>query len=182
MDLHSLKNSSRPKKKARRVGRGIGSGIGKTCGRGVKGAGSRSGWKSRERYEGGQIPLYRKLPVRGFSNARFQKKLDCINLWQIEELFADGEVVNKDTLKQHGLLKGNSYGIKLLGTGDLTKKVRFEIQAMSKQAEEKLKKNKIEYTIGALRAPVEELPVAKEPKKKVASKPKTQAKAKTKKA
>jgi large subunit ribosomal protein L15 len=147
MDLHSLKNSSRPKKKARRVGRGIGSGIGKTCGRGVKGAGSRSGWKSRERYEGGQIPLYRKLPERGFSNAPFQKKYDCINLWQVEELFADGEIVNKDSVKKHGLVKGNSYGIKLLGTGELTKKVRFEVQAISKSAEEKLKKQNIHYTI-----------------------------------
>src|SRR5262249_39578510 len=94
MELHSLQNSSRPAKRRKRVGRGMGSGLGKTCGRGHKGAGSRAGYKTRARYEGGQLPLYRKVPGRGFSNARFQKKLDAINLNQIEKLFNDGDVVN----------------------------------------------------------------------------------------
>ena len=147
MDLHSLSNETRPWKRRKRVGRGVGSGRGKTSTRGVKGAGSRAGWKSRERYEGGQIPLYRKLPERGFSNAAFQRKLDCINLHQIDLLFADGEVVNLETLKGHGLLKGNSYGLKILGDGELTKKVTIEAKAFSKNAEEKLQQAGIQYTV-----------------------------------
>jgi large subunit ribosomal protein L15 len=147
MELHSLQNETRAWKRRRRVGRGIGSGLGKTCGRGVKGAGSRSGWKSRDRYEGGQIPLYRKLPVRGFSRARFQKKLDCVNLGHVDRLFNDGDIVSLETLKAAGFLKGVSFGIKLLGEGDLTKKVTFEVSAISQQAEEKLKKIGVAYTI-----------------------------------
>ena len=80
MKLHTLQNTTRPYKRRKLLGRGMGSGRGKTCCRGHKGAGSRSGWKSRERYEGGQLPLYRKVPARGFSNARFSRRLDAINL------------------------------------------------------------------------------------------------------
>ena len=147
MELNLLQNTDRPYKRSRRVGRGPGSGLGKTCGRGIKGAGSRSGWKSRARYEGGQIPLYRKLPVRGFSRARFQKKYDCINLAQIEQMYSDGEVVNLDTLRERSYFKGVTYGIKLLAEGELTKKVSFEVQAISKQAEEKLKAANLAYAI-----------------------------------
>jgi large subunit ribosomal protein L15 len=147
MQLNSLENSSRPWKRRRRVGRGIGSGLGKTCARGHKGAGSRSGWKARERYEGGQIPLYRKLPERGFSNVQFQSKLDCVNLGQLDVMFNEGEIVSIDTLRQHGFLKGKSNGIKLLGEGDLTKKLKFELQAISKKAEDKLKKAGLQYQI-----------------------------------
>ena len=147
MELQSLTNTTRPAKKRKRVGRGMGSGLGKTCGRGHKGAGSRSGWKSRARYEGGQLPLYRKVPGRGFSNARFQKKLDAINLGQIELLFDDGDVVNAQTLREAGFISGTSNGINVLSEGTLTKKVRLEVQALSKQAEEKLQQAKITYTI-----------------------------------
>jgi len=125
----------------------MGSGLGKTCGRGHKGAGSRAGWKSRARYEGGQLPLYRKVPGRGFSNARFEQKLDVINLGQIEMLFSDGDVVNVQTLREAGYLSGDSYGIKVLSEGTLTKKVRIEAQSLSKKAEEKLQQAKISYTI-----------------------------------
>jgi large subunit ribosomal protein L15 len=147
MELHSLENTNRPFKRRKRVGRGIGSGRGKTCTRGHKGAGSRAGWKSRERYEGGQLPLYRKLPGRGFNNAQFQRRLHTVNLGQIEEMFSDGDVVNVQTLHDAGFLSGPSYGVKLLGNGDLTKKVTIEVGAISKQAEEKLNKAKISYTI-----------------------------------
>lgn len=147
MELHSLTNSSRPYKRRKRVGRGMGSGLGKTCGRGHKGAGSRSGWKSRARYEGGQLPLYRKVPGRGFSNARFQKKLDAINLGQIEKLFADGDVVNLQRLREVGFISGDSNGFKVLSDGELTKKVRIEANAMSKKAEEKLQQARIQYAI-----------------------------------
>ena len=147
MDLHSLKNTSRPAKRRKRVGRGMGSGLGKTCGRGHKGAGSRAGYKTRARYEGGQLPLYRKLPGRGFTNARFKKKLDAINLGEISELFADGDVVNLESLKKVGYVKTASHGIKVLSEGELTKKVRIEANSMSKKAEEKLKSANIQYTI-----------------------------------
>lgn len=147
MQLNSLTNSSRPAKRRKRVGRGIGSGLGKTCGRGVKGAGSRSGWKKRERYEGGQIPLYRKLPERGFNNAAFQKRYDCVNLWQIDQIFSDGDLVSLDTLRDRNYFKGTSYGLKILSEGEITKKLRFEVQALSKGAEEKLKKAGLEYLI-----------------------------------
>lgn len=147
MELHSLRNTSRPRQKSKRVGRGIGSGWGKTCGRGHKGASSRSGWKKRERYEGGQLPLYRKLPTRGFSNARFQRRYDSINLGQIDMLFADGETVSLATLHVHGFLKGTSYGIKILGDGELTKKVTIEAHAVSESARAKLEAAQIPFTI-----------------------------------
>src|ERR1700730_16818568 len=143
MELHSLSNSSRPAKRRKRVGRGMGSGLGKTCGRGHKGAGSRAGYKSRARYEGGQLPLYRKMPGRGFSNVRFQEKLDAINLGQIEKLFSDGDVVNMQTLHEVGYIHASSNGIKILSEGTLTKKVRIEANAMSKKAEEKLQQARI---------------------------------------
>jgi large subunit ribosomal protein L15 len=147
MQLQSLKNTSRPYKRRKLLGRGMGSGRGKTCCRGHKGAGSRSGWKSRERYEGGQLPLYRKIPGRGFSNARFQRKLDAINLGEIEALFADGELVCAETLFEKGFLTSKSYGIKVLSDGELTKKVTIEAAAYSKKAAEKLAKAKIQYTV-----------------------------------
>ncbi len=147
MELHSLTNSSRPAKRRKRVGRGMGSGLGKTCGRGHKGAGSRAGYKTRARYEGGQLPLYRKIPGRGFSNAMFQKKLDAVNLSYIEAHFADGDVVNLASLQERGLVGNSSCGFKVLSEGEITKKVRIEANAMSKKAEEKLQQAQIQYTI-----------------------------------
>lgn len=147
MELHSLTNSSRPYKRRKRVGRGMGSGLGKTCGRGQKGAGSRAGYKTRARYEGGQLPQYRKLPTRGFNNARFQKKLDAINLGELDSVFSDGDVVTLQTLRDAGLISGTSYGFKVLSEGEITKKIRIEANAMSKKAEEKLQQAQIQYTI-----------------------------------
>ncbi len=147
MELHTLSNTHRPAKKRKRVGRGMGSGLGKTCGRGHKGAKSRAGYKTRARYEGGQLPLYRKLPGRGFSNLRFQKKLDSINLGDIENIFNDGDVVNMQSLRSSGLIKGSSNGFKVLSDGELTKKVRIEANAMSKKAQEKLQQAQIQFTI-----------------------------------
>lgn len=84
-----------------------------------------------------------KLPIRGFSNARFRKELHAINLGQIEASFQDGEVVNAETLAQHGLISGPIHGIKILGNGELTKKVKLEVDAVSASAREKLHKAKI---------------------------------------
>jgi large subunit ribosomal protein L15 len=140
MRLDSLKNSSRPYKRRILVGRGPGSRRGKTSSRGQKGMGARSGYQTREGYEGGGVPLFKRLPTRGFSNARFRRKFDVINLDQIEKMYRDGETVSLETLKQKGYIKGRSHGIKVLGKGSLLKKVTFQVEAMSKSVQEKLKK------------------------------------------
>ncbi len=146
--LNKLSDVSRERKKRKRVGRGIGSGNGKTCGRGEKGAGSRSGYKRRLGYEGGQFRLYMKLPIRGFSNARFKNELEAVNLSQIEAMFDDGETVNSQTLVEKGFLRGKKIrGIKILGNGELTKKVKIEAAAISSSAQEKLQKAKISIEI-----------------------------------
>jgi large subunit ribosomal protein L15 len=145
--LSSLKNSSRPKKNTRRVGRGISSGAGKTCGRGYKGQGSRAGSGRRYGYEGGQFRLYMKMPIRGFSNDRFKQTLDSINLDLIEKIYNDGETVNIESLKARGYIKGKSYGIKILGNGELTKKVKIEAAAISDGAKQKLQQLNIEHVI-----------------------------------
>jgi large subunit ribosomal protein L15 len=145
--LHQLKDISRDRKNRKRVGRGIGSGTGKTCGRGEKGAGSRSGYKRRYGYEGGQFRLFMKLPIRGFSNARFQTEYDIVNLNQINEMYEDGEVVNAQTLTEKGFLRGRVRGVKVLGNGELTKKVKIEATAISSSAQDKLQKAKISIEI-----------------------------------
>jgi large subunit ribosomal protein L15 len=138
MKLNELKNTSRPFKGPKRRGRGVGSKLGKTSGRGHKGAGSRAGWKSRARYEGGQMPLYRRIPERGFTRGRFLKRLDSINLGDIDRLFNDGDKVDVLALREKNILKGTTYGLKILGSGELTKKVTIEAHAISASAKEKL--------------------------------------------
>lgn len=137
--LHSLKNSSRPHKRRKLLGRGPGSGLGKTCGRGQKGDGARSGYKRRYGYIGGGVPVHKSTPTRGFSNVRFARKLDVVNLDQIEAMYNEGECVSLETLKEKGFLKGHSHGIKVLANGKLSKKVTFQVEAFSKAAEAKLK-------------------------------------------
>ena len=147
MRLNELKNTSRPYKRRKLLGRGVGSKSGKTCGRGHKGAGSRSGWKSRSRYEGGQMPLYRRIPERGFTRGRFLKRLDSINLSDIDRLFNDGDRVDLLALREKGILKGTTFGLKILGNGELTKKVTIEANAISASAKEKLDRAGISCTI-----------------------------------
>lgn len=136
--LDSLENISRFRKNSKRVGRGVGSGKGKTCGRGEKGAGSRSGYKRRLGYEGGQMRLHMKSPTRGFSNVRFRKAYHIVNLQQIEQAYEEGEVVNIESLRERGFISGATYGVKILGKGELTKKVKFEVDAVSEGVKEKL--------------------------------------------
>jgi large subunit ribosomal protein L15 len=147
LKLHNLQNTTKERKPRKVVGRGIGSGLGKTSGRGEKGAGSRSGYKRRYGYEGGQFRLFMKIPIRGFSNFRFRHRLTSVNLSQIDKRFSDGEVVNAETLKKYGFYHGKINGIKLLGNGDITKKVTFEIHAISKSARDKLQKAKVPFTL-----------------------------------
>ncbi len=137
--LSTLSNSSRPTKRRKLLGRGPGSKHGKTSGRGEKGAGSRSGYKTRQGYIGGGVPLHKRTPTRGFSNVRFARKLDVINLGQIDVMYADGETVSLETLREKGFIKGQSYGIKILADGTLSKKVSFQVEAFSSGAQDKLK-------------------------------------------
>lgn len=145
--LSTLRNHTRMAKRTKRVGRGPGSGLGKTCGRGEKGAGARSGYKRRFGYEGGQFRTFMKIPQRGFNRARFRKPYDVVNLFQINEMFEDGETVNLETLAERGFLSGRTYGIKILGTGEITKKLTIEAHAFSDCAREKLTTAKISFTL-----------------------------------
>lgn len=146
-NLNSLADVTRYRKKVRRKGRGPGCGKGKTCGRGEKGAGARSGWKRRDTYEGGQFRTFMKMPIRGFNNARFATRLDSVNLNQIDAMYVDGEVVNAETLISKGFLSGRTNGIKVLGTGELTKKVTLDVHSISDSAKQKLAAAKISFTV-----------------------------------
>ena len=143
-NLSELSNTSRPKKARKRLGKGPGSKLGKTCGRGQKGAGSRSGYTRRLGYEGGQMRMHMKMPKRGFSNVRFQKRLEAVNLGIIQEHFEDGEEVSYETLFIKRLVRGNGYGVKILGDGELTKKVILLVDDISEVARQKLEKAGIE--------------------------------------
>ncbi|MCF7806447.1 MAG: 50S ribosomal protein L15 [Simkaniaceae bacterium] len=146
--LSNLKNTHRPRASRKRVGRGIGSNWGKTSGRGNKGAKSRAGYKRRLGNEGGQLPLYRKLPHRGFSNAQFKKEVIAINFSRISHDYEDGEVVNRDSLIAKRIIPRNTTAqIKILANGNLDKKVEVHVNALSKKAEEELQKLSLKYSI-----------------------------------
>jgi large subunit ribosomal protein L15 len=126
------------KHKARkRLGRGTGTGHGKTCGRGHKGAGSRAGSTSRTLSEGGQMPLFRRLPKRGFSNYNFATRYEIVNILQLEK-FADGSVVGVEQLCSAGLVGSSKSKVKILGKGDLTKKLEVTAHKFSKSAQQKI--------------------------------------------
>lgn len=124
-------------KARRRVGRGTGTGQGKTCGRGHKGAGSRAGSSSRSLYEGGQMPLFRRLPKRGFSNYKFATRYEIVNVLQLER-FDDGTAVGLDRLSEAGLIDCRKSKVKILGNGDLTKRLDVTAHKFSKTAEQKI--------------------------------------------
>ncbi len=145
-NLSQLSNTHRPRKKRHRVGRGMGSKCGKTCGRGVKGDKARSGYKNHFGQEGGQIPLYKKLPTRGFTNGRFKNVVFAVNLGMLDKIFADGETVSLQTLQEKGFAPRRvPGGLKILSGGELTKKVTVMASFISQSAEEKLKKNGISF-------------------------------------
>lgn len=136
--LHAPQGANRPK---RRVGRGSSSGLGSTAGKGNKGQQSRSGSAvPYVGFEGGQMPLYRRIARRGFSNARFKKEFSIFNLKQLDEKYADGETVNRESLKAKGLLSKNKTLIKILGDGDITKKLNIDVDKVSASAKEKIEK------------------------------------------
>jgi large subunit ribosomal protein L15 len=127
-------------KKKRIVGRGSSSGRGTTAGRGNKGQQSRSGGKVYVGFEGGQMPLYRRIAKRGFSNYPFRKDYEVFNLSDIEIRFENGETVNRESLVMKGLLKKVSALVKVLGDGDLTKKLTVDVDKVSASAKEKIEK------------------------------------------
>lgn len=136
MRLENLPKSNETKAR-KRVGRGPGSGMGKTSTRGENGQKSRSGASISAWFQGGQTPLYRRIPKRGFNNARFETKFATINLDVINKYFNDGETVSPEVLKERGIIKKQLCGIKVLGNGTLEKKVtvkanRFSSKAVSK--------------------------------------------------
>jgi len=124
-------------KKRKRIGRGNGSGYGKTSGRGHKGQLSRSGAKSVTLEEGGQMPLFRRIPKRGFSNYKFAKNYEIINVCQLER-FEEGSQVGLEQLSQAGLISNKKSKIKVLGDGQLTKKLEISAHKFSKSAAEKI--------------------------------------------
>ena len=127
-------------KKDRRVGRGSSSGRGSTAGRGNKGQQSRSGGKVYIGFEGGQMPLFRRIAQRGFSNYPFKKEYACVNVADINAKYSDGETVNKETLAAKGLLKKSVSLVKVLGNGEITKKLSFNVDKISASAKDKIEK------------------------------------------
>ena len=134
---HEITSVAGKHTRRRRVGRGTGSGHGKTCGRGHKGAGSRAGSTSISLYEGGQMPLFRRLPKRGFNNYNFANRCEIVNVCQLER-FEDGATVGVEQLTGAGLIDNIKSKVKILGKGDLTKKLQVTAHKFSKNAEQKI--------------------------------------------
>jgi large subunit ribosomal protein L15 len=136
MKLHELSPAKGSRKAPKRLGRGVASGTGKTAGRGTKGYNSRSGGGTRPGYEGGQMPLHRRLPKRGFTNI-FKKNIAVINIRDLAK-FDKGSVVDTEALIQAGLVKGQRDGVKLLGQGEIKYSLDIRVNLISKNAREKI--------------------------------------------
>ena len=133
MKLNEL-SPSVPKKNRQRIGRGNSSGWGKTAGKGSNGQNSRAGGGVKPYFEGGQMPIYRRVPKRGFSNAIFKKEYTVISLAFLNENFEDGEEVSLETLFNKCLIKKGRDGVKVLGNGELNKKLTVKVHKISKSA------------------------------------------------
>ncbi len=139
MKINELSPAENSKKSAKRLGRGIGSGIGKTSGKGHKGQNARSGGGVRPGFEGGQMPLTRRLPQRGFNN-QFKKVFSVVNVEDLNAL-EDNTVVTEEVLKEKGVIsKLSNYGLKVLGNGELNKALQVKAAKFSKSAIEKIEK------------------------------------------
>ena len=136
MKLHDLKPAEGATTAQKRLGRGIGSGLGKTSGKGHKGAKARSGGGKRPGFEGGQMPLTMRLPKRGFTN-KFRKEFVAINVDRLE-IFEDGMVVTPVELIQYGVIKNVEDGVKILGNGEITKKLTVQANKFSESAKQKI--------------------------------------------
>ena len=138
MNLHDVHRGVTKNRRRKRIGRGPGSGTGKTAGRGVKGAKSRSGYSRKPVFQGGAMPLVRRVPKRGFNN-KFALTVAEVNVEDLENLFEAGGEVTPETLKKTGKVKGRYDVLKVLGNGNLTKKLKVSAHRFSKSAEEKIK-------------------------------------------
>ena len=139
MKLHTMYPAEGATKNRKRIGRGTGSGNGKTAGKGHKGQNARSGGGVRPGFEGGQLPLFRRLPKRGFSNAKFKTEYAVINLSDLNK-FENDAVITPELLKEMGLVKNQLCGIKVLGNGTLEKKVIVKAHKFSSVAKEQIEK------------------------------------------
>ena len=136
MKLHDLKPADGATTAPKRLGRGVGSGLGKTSGKGHKGAKARSGGGKRPGFEGGQMPLTMRLPKRGFTNI-FRKEYVAVNIDRLE-MFEDGAVVTPVTLIEYGIIKNVQDGVKILGNGEITKKLTVQANKFSESAKQKI--------------------------------------------
>ena len=174
MRLHNLKPRPGAKHRRRRVGKGESSGLGKTSGRGNKGQKSRSGSSIRPGFEGGQMPLARRLPRHGFNNKRFAVRYAIINVSTLEDFFEAGDTVDEASLREKGLVKGHTHaGVKILAEGELSKKLSIVAEKVSGSAREK-----IEAAGGSISAPAPTAEEAAPKAEKAAPKKKAAAKAK----
>ena len=138
MKLHELSPAAGSVKEGFRKGRGAGSGNGKTAGKGHKGQNARSGGGVRPGFEGGQLPLYRKLPKRGFNNSRFGKQYEVVNIGTLNEKFNSGDVVDVAALLAKGIINSVNDGVKILGDGELAKELTVKAAVFSASAKEKI--------------------------------------------
>jgi large subunit ribosomal protein L15 len=139
LGLNNLRPAKGSTHKKKRVGRGPGSGLGKTSGRGHKGQKSRSGYSSKSGFEGGQMPLQRRLPKRGFTNI-FKKEWLEISLAKLEESFNSGDEVTPEILHERGLIKKAKHDLVILGTGDISKALKISAHRFTKNAKDKIEK------------------------------------------
>jgi large subunit ribosomal protein L15 len=139
MNLHTLKPRPGSKHRTKRLGQGESSGKGKTSGKGHKGQKARSGGSIRLGFEGGQMPLIRRLPKRGFNNAAFKKEYAIVNLADLNR-FDDGATIDEAKLLEANLIRGKYHGVKVLGDGELTKKLTISVDKVSAGAREKIEK------------------------------------------
>lgn len=140
MNLNDVNTGVFTFRKAKRVGRGIGSGTGKTAGRGMKGQYASAGAKlPRFHFEGGQMPLFRRMPKRGFSHGSWDKYYLVVNVGEFDTHFEEGAVIDQESLKKAGLCRGPADGIRVLGEGEVTKKFTVNVHHVSKSAQEKIK-------------------------------------------
>jgi large subunit ribosomal protein L15 len=139
LSLNNLKKPDGSTHKKKRVGRGPGSGLGKTAGRGNKGQKSRSGYSAKRGFEGGQMPLHRRLPKRGFTNI-FKKQWIEISLAKLEAAFETGEEITPQVLHERGLIKKAKHDLVVLGTGEVTKALNISAHRFTKAAREKIEK------------------------------------------
>lgn len=138
MRMHTLQPAKGSKHRKKRLGSGESSGLGKTCGKGHKGQKSRAGAGLRPGFEGGQMPLYRRLPKKGFNNARFRRKVEAVNVGMLARFFQDGDTVDAESLKARGLVSGSFDAIKILGHGELAAKLTVNVDEVSAGARAKI--------------------------------------------